>query len=101
MNNVVGVWLVTRNCCGQRLRNVEVRAGMNRVPDDKQKPNQDRLTVNTKVATFGGPAHVLSTYRILFDVSLGPVRAKYITLQILGTSYLEINEVAPMITKFK
>ena len=70
---------------------------MNRVPDDKQKLNQDRLTVNTKVAFFGGPARVLSTYRILF----APVRAKYITLQILGTSHLEINEIAPMITKFK
>ena len=51
-----------------------------------------RLTINTKVATFVGPANAnLKTYYINFDRS---VLAKYVTLQRIGEFVtLEINEV--------
>ena len=86
---ISGVEIVTRyGCCADRVRNIEVRAGMDPVPNGFK----GRLTTNTKVATFVGPADAnLKTYRINFDRS---VRAKYVTLQRIGGPVtLEINEV--------
>ena len=89
VEDVVGLNIVTRgDCCAERLKNLEVRAGMTRVPDTQGKR---RLTVNTVVATFPGPAKPRQTYKICFDQE---VRAKYVTLQILESSSLEINEVS-------
>ena len=93
VHDVVGVRMVTRDCCGWRLKNLEVRAGMTGVPDS-QTPNKGRLTVNTVVAKFQGPVQPLQSYNICFHRQ---VRAKYITLQIIGTSILEINEVVPIL----
>ena len=84
-----GVEIVTRSgCCADRVRDIEVRAGMSPVPSGFK----GRLTINTKVATFVGPADAnLKTYRISFDRS---VLAKYVTLQKIGGHVtLEINEV--------
>merc|ERR1719477_76719 len=85
---ISGVEIVTRyGCCADRVRDIEVRAGMDPVPNGFK----GRLTINTKVATFVGPADAnLKTYRINFDRS---VRANYVTLQRIGDGTLEINEV--------
>ena len=66
---------------------------MTRVPDS-QTPNKGRLTVNSVVANFCGPVKPLTCYQICF---LRQVNAKYVTLQIIGTSMLEINEVVPIL----
>jgi len=86
---ISGVDIVTRyGCCADRVRDIEVRAGVDPVPNGFK----GRLTINTKVATFVGPADAnLKTYRINFDRS---VLAKYVTLQRIGGHVtLEINEV--------
>merc|ERR1719312_1353044 len=81
---ISGVEIVTRyGCCADRVRDIEVRAGMDPVPNGFK----GRLTINSKVATFVGPADDnLKTYRINFDRS---VRAKYVTLQRIGVGTLE------------
>merc|ERR1719477_545265 len=85
---ISGVEIVTRyGCCADRVRDIEVRAGVDPVPNGFK----GKLTINSKVATFVGPADAnLKTYRINFDRS---VRAKYVTLQRIGVGNLEINEV--------
>ena len=90
---ISGVEIVTRyDCCADRVRDIEVRAGMSPVPNGFK----GELTINTKVATFVGPADAnLKTYRINFDRS---VLAKYVTLQKIGGHVtLEINEVTPLL----
>ena len=93
VQDVVGVKIVTRDCCGSRLKNLEIRAGMTRVPDSLA-PSKGRLTVNSMVGKFKGPVQPLHSYQICFHKK---VNAKYITLQIAGTSILEINEVVPIL----
>ena len=85
---VSGVEIVARSdCCGNRLKNIEIRAGMTSVPDGFK----GQLTVNTKVGFFPGPASNGQTFIISFDKR---VLAKYITLQNIGEDVLlEINEV--------
>jgi len=93
---VGGVEIVTRfGCCAERVRDLEFRAGMDPVPSSFK----GRLSVNTKVATFPGPADKnLETYRIIFDEK---VRAQYITMQKTKTGVtLEINEVKILIEPF-
>ena len=86
---IKGVETVTRyGCCAERVENIEFRAGMDPVANGFK----GKLTVNTKVATFVGPADGnLKTYRVDFDES---VLAKYVTLQKMDTGVtLEINEI--------
>ena len=86
---ISGVEIVTRPvCCADRVRDIEVRAGMDPVPSGFK----GRLTINTKVDTFDGPADAnLKTYHINFERD---VLAKYVTLQRIGGPFtLEINEV--------
>jgi len=85
---VTGVVITTRfDCCEHRFRDIEIRAGKNSVPSGYK----GRLTVNTKVATFAGPANKGQQVRIDFDRS---ILAKYVTIQKIGKrTYLEINEV--------
>merc|ERR1719206_513502 len=86
---IKGVEIVTRwGCCADRVKNIEFRAGRESVP----RRFKGRLTSNTKVATFVGPADAnFQTYRVDFDHN---VLAKYVTLQRIGTGvYLEINEI--------
>ena len=86
---IKGVEIVTRwGCCAERVENIEIRAGMDPVPNGFK----GKLTVNSKVATFVGPADAnLKTYRVDFDEG---VLAKYVTLQRLRPRVtLEINEI--------
>ena len=83
-----GITIVARSdCCADRLKNIEVRAGMRSVPDGFK----GRWGVNTQAAVFAGPATEGQFYRINFGRK---IQAKYITIQSLdkGVS-LEINEV--------
>ena len=82
-----GVYVYTRYDYGSRLENIEVRAGIASVPEGFK----GRLTINTQVGFFTGPAESAKVYSIIFDKT---VLAKYITLQrIREKATLEINEV--------
>ena len=86
---ISGVEIVTRyGCCADRVRDLEFRAGLNTVPSNYK----GKLTVNSKVATFAGPADKNhETYIINFERK---VRAKYVTIQRMGYGVsLEINEI--------
>ena len=86
---IKGVEIVTRwGCCADRVKNIEFRAGRESVPIGFK----GRLTSNTKVATFVGPADAnFQTYRVDFNHN---VLAKFVTLQRIGTGVsLEINEI--------
>ena len=72
---------------GERLKMVEIRAGMEPVPDGK---GMVPLKQNEKVAFFTGPGVRGKTHKIMFE---SPVRAQYITLQLTASKYLQINEV--------
>ena len=81
--------IVTRyGCCADRVRDLEFRAGLDTVPSNYK----GKLTVNSKVAAFAGPADKnLETYIITFDRK---VHAKYVTIQRMGDGVtLEINEI--------
>ena len=83
-----GITIVARSdCCADRLKNIEVRAGMMSVPDGFK----GRWGVNTQAAVFAGPATEGQFYRINFGRK---IQAKYITIQSLDKGVtLEINEV--------
>ena len=69
------------------MENVEIRAGIESVEDGFK----GKLTVNTKVAFFTGPATSGKNYTIYFD---NVVHAKFITLQRMKENVnLEINEI--------
>ncbi len=95
---IVSVTIVNRqNCCRERLRNLEVRAGMEPVPEgftvyDRGEDANKKLEVNNRCGHFAGPAYrfILEGHVILFDK---PTLAQYITLQILGIGYLQINGI--------
>ena len=74
--------------------NLEIRAGMTRVPESQTK-KKERLRVNKVVAKFREPVDPLPAYEILFP---SKIRAKYITLQVIGRSILDVNEVEPITT---
>ena len=84
------MYLVNRgDCCGERLHNVEIRAGLESVTE-----NTDGALVsdiNTLCSEFEGPGVTGETYKIICDN--GPIEAEYITIQILGTEYLQISEI--------
>ena len=86
---VGGVEIVARwGCCADRLKNIEIRAGMTRVPDGFKG---QMLEINTEVGEFPGPASNGQTITINFE---NIVLAKYITLQNMGRGVnLELNEV--------
>ena len=84
-----------KDSCWDRLRNVEVRAGMTPVPEgftahDRGLQSNKKLEVNTRCGYFEGPARgfVSEGYTIVFD---RPIQAQYITLQILEEQFLQIN----------
>ena len=88
---VNGVRLVTRLHISN---NLEIRAGMTRVPESQTK-KKARLRVNKMVAKFKEPVDPLPAYEIFFPRK---IRAKYITLQVIGHAALDVNEVAPITT---
>jgi len=85
---VTGVLILNRiDCCGYRLRNLEIRAGMTPVDEEFR----GKLVVNKKVGEFAGPGVTRETYTIEFDEE---VTAQYITLQLTDpNSILQINEI--------
>ena len=67
-----------KDCCGERLRNLEVRAGMN--------PGLN----NQVVGEFKGPGSTGGVHVIRFE---GPVVAQYLTFQLIGKQNLQINGI--------
>lgn len=78
----------------ERLRNLEIRAGMEAVPEGftartRGCDGNKKLEVNSPCGYFAGPAHKSAEGPvIMFDQ---PVLAQYITLQILEVGFLQIN----------
>ena len=83
------------NQCRERLRNVEIRAGMSPVPEgftahERGNDAYKKLEVNSWCGYFAGPGDKFTPegHIIMFDQ---PTLAQYITLQILEAGYLQIN----------
>ena len=77
-----GVQIYNRaDCCGDRLRNIEVHAGKSKVSSH---------THNALCGTFKGPGSTGSVHTIYCST---PIQANVVTLKSLGLSYLQINEV--------
>ena len=86
--NITNVTIVNRaSCCGNRLKSVEVRAGMEKIPDGSKG---QKLEINTICGHFAGPGENGATYVITCNT---PILAKYITIQLLSENYLQINEM--------
>ena len=84
-----------KNGCWERLVNVEIRAGMAPVPDgftaqERGADANKKLEVNSRCGFFAGPPDgwVKDGHVIFFD---RPILAQYITLQLLGAGFLQIN----------
>ena len=76
------------NCCGDRLRDIEVRAGTT-----KTSPNfRGRIINNAECGTFTGPGADGVNYNITCHA---PIRANVVTIQIVGSDVhiLQISEV--------
>ena len=74
---------------------MEIRAGMAPVPDgftaqEKGADANKKLEVNSRCGFFAGPPDGFAKdgHVIIFD---RPILAQYITLQLLGAGYLQIN----------
>ncbi|KAJ7361901.1 BTB And C-terminal Kelch [Desmophyllum pertusum] len=85
------------NGCRERLRNVEIRAGMEPVPEgftaqERGHNASKKLKVNSRCGFFAGPADrfIMEGHLITFNQ---PTLAQYITLQILEVEYLQINGI--------
>jgi hypothetical protein len=86
---VAGVELFNRaDCCGDRLRNLEIRAGFDPVPEGTT--GDVLLTQNARVGYFPGPGVNGGTYEIMFATSQ---LVQFITLQLTDRNYLHFNEV--------
>lgn len=85
------------NGCWERLRNLEVRAGMSPVPEgftanEGGNYGAKQLEVNSRCGYFAGPPaeFVYEGHEIVFDQ---PTLAQYITFQILEQGFLQINGI--------
>ncbi len=94
---VSSVTIVNRlNGYQERLRTLEVSAGMEPVPEgfaahDRGLEGNKKLEVNSRCGYFAGPARNLEEcVTIMFEK---PTLAQYITLQILGEEFLQINGI--------
>ena len=86
---LTGVKIYNRqNCCGDRLKSVEVRAGINSVEADYK----GRITANSLCGTFVGPGKDAGVYTITCNT---PIHANIVTLQIVesGEQTLQLDEV--------
>ena len=84
-----------KDSCWDRLRNVEVRAGMTPTSEgftarDRGRHSNKKLEVNTRRRHLEGPARgfVSEGHTIVFD---RPTLARHITLQILEKQFLQIK----------
>ena len=83
-----------QNACWDRLRNLEIRAGMEAVPEGftvsiRGCDGDKKLEVNSLCGYFAGPAQRSAEGPVIMFNQ--PVLAQYITLQILEVGYLQIN----------
>ena len=93
---ILSVTIINRkNGCWERLVNVEIRAGMVPVPEgftaqERGADANKKLEVNSRCGFYAGPPDrfVKDGHVIFFD---RPVLAQYITLQLLGAGFLQIN----------
>ena len=83
-----------QDACWERLKNLQIRAGMEAVPEGftartKGRDGDKTLDVNSPCGYFAGPGQRSAEGPvIMFDQ---PVLAQYITLQILEFGFLQIN----------
>ena len=76
---LTSVTIINRwNCCGNRLRNIQIRAGM------KNGIN------NLVVGTFNGPGKSKGVYIIRLAKK---VRARYVVIFMKGKGYLQVNGI--------
>ena len=88
--NISGLTLVNReDCCGERLENIEVRAGFDAVTSENKGVPLPEM--NKLCGVFDGPGETGGEYKIL--CANGSIEAKYITIQIMGKQYLQISEI--------
>ena len=77
-----------KRCCGNRLRNVEIRVGLSALHEYRQ----ERITINTVCFVYGGPG----TDGSIVDMTCAqPIYGKYITIQRMdeGNLNLDLEEV--------
>ena len=92
---ISSVTMVNRmNRYWSRLRNIEIRAGMDPVPEEfttyERGNNADkRLQVNSWCGYFSGPASQVVMDRVI--IFQQPVLAQYVTLQTMDFGYLQVN----------
>jgi len=88
------------DCCWDEFRDIEIRAGLDPVPNSYKKNDKKNriLKHNIKAATYAGPANRSNlTIKVLFG---GSILAKYVTLQKIGRqTYLTISDVLPYFDK--
>ena len=84
---ITGLFILNKYKHGDRLRELEVRVGNSNVPEGQ---TGTQLTTNTVVGNFAGPGEDGETYEINFS---GPVRGKFISLQLLVKDWFNIEEV--------
>ena len=84
-----GIRLYNRqDCCGDRLKNIRVRAGTTRIPDDYS----GIIAQNTFCGNFIGPGENSGVYVVTCQ---SPIIADIITIQIVksGNQVLQLDEV--------
>ena len=75
------------DCCGERLQNVTIRAGLLRLAQNFRGV----ISINEQCGLFEGPGQNGKQYTINCSSSIA---AKYVTVQIVGSrSILQINEI--------
>ena len=86
---VTGVTISTRrDCCGENLKNVTIRAGLQSLPHSYK----GIIKNNTLCGVFEGPGNTSMSYTINCTSA---ILADYITLQMMGNyTSLQINELA-------
>ena len=86
--NVTRLSLVNRaDCCGKRLRHVEVRAGMQGV----SPMHRGGITDNSLCGKFDGPGRDGKEYMISCSA---PILADFVTVQLMyPNAHLQINEL--------
>ena len=86
---LAGIRLYNRqNCCGNRLKNIMVRAGTTKIPDNYS----GIITQNTFCGNFTGPGANSGVYVITCQ---SPIIADVITIQIVqsGDQTLQLDEI--------
>ena len=85
---MLGISLTTRSdCCGERLRDVQIRAGRNPV----YKDYRGIIRINSLCGNFAGPGETARDHSVICDK---PIKADYVTIQILDDrAILALNEI--------